>query len=268
MGRTLKRVPLDFAHPLNKVWPGYLNNCGGPCPEESETCFGGHTAAGKWLESITRLISLIGEQAAATPEQVAWWKQNGSIYPHPYLQEWQQAPRTDVSRAIHAQIREHDDQSTRMRHLGDWLRKNPPQLLPFTSELHSFVEALAGRKVDSFCGSSVAWGIAEKLKGAVGVGENWGLCPVCEGHADDPKLRSASEAWEKTHPPEGPGFQLWETTSEGSPTSPVFATLDELCGWCADNATTFGSFKTSAEEWRKMLEADHVYHQQGNAVFM
>ncbi|MGN6107833.1 MAG: hypothetical protein ACTHU0_22185, partial [Kofleriaceae bacterium] len=25
MGRTLKRVPLDFAWPLNKVWKGYLN---------------------------------------------------------------------------------------------------------------------------------------------------------------------------------------------------------------------------------------------------
>lgn len=29
-------------------------------------------------------------------------------------------------------------------------------------------------------------------------------------------------------PPEGEGWQIWETVSEGSPTSPVFATREEL----------------------------------------
>jgi hypothetical protein len=57
-------------------------------------------------------------------------------------------------------------------------------------------------------------------------------------------------------------------TSEGSPVSPVFATLDDLCAWCEDNATTFGSFKISAANWKAMLEADNVHHQQGNFVFM
>lgn len=62
--------------------------------------------------------------------------------------------------------------------------------------------------------------------------------------------------------------QLWETTSEGSPVSPVFATLDELCAWCETNATTFGSFKASKEEWKKMLDEDFVHHQEGNMVFL
>lgn len=30
-------------------------------------------------------------------------------------------------------------------------------------------------------------------------------------------------------------FQLYENVSEGSPTSPVFSTIDELTGWLAGN---------------------------------
>lgn len=69
-------------------------------------------------------------------------------------------------------------------------------------------------------------------------------------------------------PPTGDGFQLWETTSEGSPTSPVFATLDELCAWCETNATTFASETATAEKWREMLITDNVHHQNGNITFI
>lgn len=68
--------------------------------------------------------------------------------------------------------------------------------------------------------------------------------------------------------PSGEGYQLWETTSEGSPVSPIFFTLEELCDWCEDNATTFGSFKATKEEWMKMLSDDFVHHKQGNVIFM
>ena len=67
--------------------------------------------------------------------------------------------------------------------------------------------------------------------------------------------------------PKGGGFQLWETTSEGSPISPVFETLDELCEWCEDNATTFGHLKASKKEWREMLSENFVYHKEKNIVF-
>ncbi len=69
-------------------------------------------------------------------------------------------------------------------------------------------------------------------------------------------------------PPVGDGFQLWETTSEGSPVSPVFKTLDELCEWCEENATTFGSMKATKEQWRQMLDSDFVHAQCGNAIFI
>lgn len=72
----------------------------------------------------------------------------------------------------------------------------------------------------------------------------------------------------KVEPPEGDGYQLWETTSEGSPVSPVFTTLDELCDWCEDNATTFGSYKATKDEWKRMLDNNFVYHKDGNTFFI
>ena len=88
---------------------------------------------------------------------------------------------------------------------------------------------------------------------------NGAWCQKCEGKKTYRVI---------THPPEGDGFQLWETTSEGSPISPVFATLDELCAWCADHATTFADFRASADQWKAMLGEGLVYHTEGNITFI
>ena len=68
--------------------------------------------------------------------------------------------------------------------------------------------------------------------------------------------------------PTGDGYQLWETTTEGSPISPVFETLDELCEWCEDNATTFASFKVTKEEWKEMLTNDFVHHKSDGILWI
>ena len=56
-------------------------------------------------------------------------------------------------------------------------------------------------------------------------------------------------------PPEGTGYQLWETVSEGSPVSPVFETKEKLCKWLSstprDNDIT-NHF--SYEDWLKIIE--------------
>ena len=54
--------------------------------------------------------------------------------------------------------------------------------------------------------------------------------------------------------PKGNGFQLWETTTEGSPVSPVFDTIGELADWCAENITSYGKDKLSKKDWKKNLE--------------
>lgn len=49
---------------------------------------------------------------------------------------------------------------------------------------------------------------------------------------------------ERTH------FQMYEDTTEGTPISPVFATIEELAHWLADNgASAFGNSTATYEQW-------------------
>lgn len=90
---------------------------------------------------------------------------------------------------------------------------------------------------------------------------DWDLGEVWYGYLPQTDEEAEDENWEGTDPPEGEGFQLWETTSEGSPASPVFATPDELCEYAAEHCTTFASNKTTAAEWRRMLDDGFVSHE-------
>lgn len=61
--------------------------------------------------------------------------------------------------------------------------------------------------------------------------KTWGVCAVCHGDGMDPPCKAAYEAWAKTEPPSGEGYQVWETVSEGSPISPVFTTAEICEAW-------------------------------------
>ena len=64
-------------------------------------------------------------------------------------------------------------------------------------------------------------------------------CPAEDGHKE---------------PPPGDGYQMWETTSEGSPISPVFKTPEELARWLVDNgASSFGSDTATYDQWLGMI---------------
>ncbi len=78
------------------------------------------------------------------------------------------------------------------------------------------------------------------------------------------------ERWFKqTEPPKGDGYQLWETTSEGSPQSPVFKTLDELCEYAAEKCTVFADFELTAEEWREQFSNEKpIAYKDGNKGFI
>jgi hypothetical protein len=57
-----------------------------------------------------------------------------------------------------------------------------------------------------------------------------------------------------TEPPVGPYYQLWETTSEGSPMSPAFETPEELAHWLEDNNTSaFGGETANYQQWLKFI---------------
>ena len=99
--------------------------------------------------------------------------------------------------------------------------------------------------------SSDVWNACEKVVKAAGLDwDSWHRCPVCLGHGVHPDTQEAYEAWKPTAPPTGEGWQLWETTSEGSPITPVFATPEDLARHCADDGvSSFGSCTQDYDTW-------------------
>lgn len=80
------------------------------------------------------------------------------------------------------------------------------------------------------------------------------ICALCNGHGSHeayPGQRKDAENWERTDPPTGEGWQAWESVSEGSPISPVFATAEELAAWWSNPDRT--------DRWKKdWMPYDHA----------
>lgn len=233
MGRELKRVPMDFDWPLHKLWDGYVN----PHSAQCEKCEGtGADKSLRFLQKWVGLLCLAADESRYSEEDIRKLRQQGRIYPHRYLQA----------------------EGMRIQSKSD--------LGPGLIEL---VNALAGGKGSPFGYSCEdTYQIRKKILQAAGLAENWGVCLDCGGYGMPPDVIKDYEAWDPEDPPKGEGYQLWENTSEGSPVSPVFATLDELCAWCEENATTFGSAKATKEQWRTMLDDGFVFHQEGSWLFV
>ena len=105
--------------------------------------------------------------------------------------------------------------------------------------------------------------MARRLIELAGLDEKWDWCPTCEGNATVEKYPgqlAEAEAWEPTVPPTGEGWQMWETTSDGSPLSPVFATPEELAEWCVDGATVFGCHRAGRDEWLRIITGEDFAH--------
>lgn len=79
------------------------------------------------------------------------------------------------------------------------------------------------------------------------------LCPYCNGEG---KIRDeeAFQNWKPFDPEEGEYYQLWETTSEGSPKTPPFKTPEELAKYCVDNKVSiFANDTLSYDEWLNFI---------------
>lgn len=75
-------------------------------------------------------------------------------------------------------------------------------------------------------------------------------CELCEGEG---KVNPQIEV------PRGDAYQMWETTSEGSPISPAFDAPQELARWLADNnASAWGSSGASYEQWMNMIDRGYA----------
>jgi len=128
--------------------------------------------------------------------------------------------------------------------------------LPPSPDMADLTAGLAGR-APSFMGhdSCDRWNAITKIIAAAGLPENWGVCQHCGGDCVDPSVKEAYEAWTETLPPSGDGYQLWSTTTEGTPMTPVFATPEGLARHCADNlVSSFGSNTCDYDTWLKFIK--------------
>lgn len=77
-----------------------------------------------------------------------------------------------------------------------------------------------------------------------------------EWAGDQPKRRDYMPDWpddQRTH------LMMYETTSEGTPISPAFATPEELARWLADTgASAFGSSTASYEGWLRVARGGYA----------
>lgn len=82
-------------------------------------------------------------------------------------------------------------------------------------------------------------------------------CAMCKGNGhvwESKSAKKAYENWESEEPPTGEGWQMWETTSEGSPISPVCETPQLLSRWLVDNnASAFGGNGATYDQWLGMI---------------
>jgi hypothetical protein len=247
MGREIRRVPLDFTHPLKQVWPGFLmpeSLHGNPCPD----CKSGYSEHAQMLHDLwygylpfdpasTGSTPLTAE----TPAVRAFAERNINSAPDFYgageyaivreaqrlADHWNSGwghhlSQDDVDVLAEAG-RLHDFTHTWSRETG-WQEKDPP-VRPTAAQVNEW--SISGFGHDGINAHIVVEARCER--------EGFPTrCATCQGHASIeayPGQRAEAEAWEPTDPPEGDGWQLWETTSEGSPMSPVFATPEQLAGW-------------------------------------
>ena len=221
MGREVRRVPLDFDWPLEKIWEGYTWPArlkGEPCGD----CAGrGTTPAHDWALATAHMMLLLANDLR---------DQERGRPMHPYFNDYYTS--------------------------GYGTRPS--------ADIADLTAGLAGREAGFLGHDSLdGWSALRKIVEAAGLDpETWGICAACEGHGETEKYpgqRADQDAWERTDPPEGEGWQLWSTTTEGHPMTPVFATAEELADYCAREAVSwFGHTPAPRDQWLRSFVGDEI----------
>lgn len=272
MGRELKRVALDFQWPLDKIWKGYLNPFHKKCPWcesgylkalwdfEAFMRDLGYAASA----SETRPVSYKPVIDPLFPKALKSWCSDKEHrfrcrWPWPDLpivkslleiaglpEDW----ATEVEAKAILLLAEYDlpEVKYKEQYFSNSDQSYPPYSLSeygigdVGPKFWELLEALEARR--GFLGWDSLWTAEKKMFDKFGTPPGWekvtsyegevliGACRPCKGTGIHPDLYEKVMAWEKFEPPAGPGYQVWETVSEGSPVSPVCATEEDLVKWC------------------------------------
>jgi hypothetical protein len=235
MGREARRVPLDFDWPQGKVWKGYVMP-DGLREQECSDCGGDGYSVEAQAVANTFYPHQIEWGNTAKANALAWHDKIGQKEVDHLIKKG--CLRTWV----------HDDSDER----GRW------ESLPRTADQVNAEQRRGGLDGHDAINRHILIEYRCKRLG-ITLG-----CGTCEGHGSIEKYpgqRAEAEAWEWSEPPTGEGWQMWETTSEGSPSSPVFATAEELASWLAETgASMFGSTTATRAEWLRIITGEDFAH--------
>lgn len=270
MGRQVRRVPLDFDWPLETPWKGFFNPhyaVATQCP----ACEGYRGASPALRELSDKWYGYIPFK----PED------NGSTPYHPSNPIILQRARRSlgVAEEFEGPRLEHEARRLCALFNGQWSHHLSDQdvadLLDsgYASELRGLTHTWSDEhgwqpKEPGYVPSAQEvndWGIHNRFFGS-GVayvisrarlareGKNY-QCAHCKGEGElwpSEEAKAAYENWKKEEPPLGDGYQMWETVTEGSPITPVFATAEELATFMA--GTRFGADEgTPYETWLEFI---------------
>lgn len=216
--RTVKRVPLDFSWPLRQRWKGYTDRPERSFPDCPDCAGDGLSVAAQAIRDTFVVPGL---------PQLSW---RDKLTQDEVDFLWRNGRLMS------------DDGGRRVR------PERPPTAAqvnaadsPFGRDLHGVAQFM----------------LTERRCARLGLEFE---CSRCDAHGNlaSAAEREQADRWTPTEPPQGPGWQLWETTSEGSPVSPVFASADELAAWCETGATVFAQQRMSAAQWLASFADDQL----------
>ena len=255
MGRELKRVPLDFDWPLHKVWQGFKNPHYGEC-SKCRACDGtGYSPeARKLYQMWWGYVPFRPEDNGCTPytkdtPHVRQFAERQCACSPDYYGSGELAIQREARRIAtlwneswchHLNEQDVADLVAADRLPWDFTRtpRTPEQALPenlhangWTKTNNGYIPSALELSIytcGAFGGSNMEYTLIKARCARMGVSTE---CSACEGEGSiwpSPEAKQAAEDWKDIEPPIGDGYQMWETVSEGSPISPVFASPEEL----------------------------------------
>lgn len=260
MGREIRRVPVDFDWPLNKIWKGFTP----PAELGGEPCLAcnasGQTHFGRWLEGFTYVMAMLAsdvheqERGRDMHPWLTEFARSDGHYEYLYEGVWTHSVQLDRSEIDHDTLWQMPSRyvvdrpgkdaleffhgivktayAQRQAAGDEYAHLYDPEDVPSPEQIASSMGSASGHTGHG----DVAYALMMVLANAAKTGgvEADFKCPACDGHGETEKYagqRAGREAWEDYEPPEGEGWQMWETVSEGSPVTPVFPTAEALARW-------------------------------------
>lgn len=245
LSREVRRVPLDFDAPLNETWEPLMQRPSGdfpPCP----TCGPPSNAYDTIMDKLFPRTRRDGDGLTPAARQLSesWYALGVQDDAVREIMRWDDKLTQDEVDHLVAEGR-----------LPTWVVPEGAERARWEQLPRVAVEVNACQRAGAF-GShdAINQGIALRYRC-----EKLGIemeCPTCKGHGDmaADEERKAAEEWEFPSVPVGPGWQMWETVSEGSPITPVFESPEELAGWCAKNSMGVAGHVFTEAEWMRVIE--------------